>query len=164
MTGNTSDDSVVVNSPVAVTGNYVTQYQVSLEASPPSGGMTNPPTGSSQWYNAGSTVGIQASPATGYSFQEWSLIAGAPLLHILDSSAADTSVVVNGSGIVQADFQLIQSTTISTTTTSTQQPTGVPQFPGSLIIVVVAILFVSLSYARKRTRIGSAKNEGRLGT
>ena len=103
--------------------------------------------------DVGSTVGIQASPASGYSFQGWSLIAGAPGLSILDSSAADTSVVVNGPGTMQADFQIIQSTTTSTTTTSTQ-PTGVPEFTGSLMIVVLAVLFVSVIYLRKRTGFG----------
>ena len=57
VSGNTSDDSVLVDAPTVVTGQYVTQYQVSLEASPPSGGTTNPPSGSQQWYDAGSTVG-----------------------------------------------------------------------------------------------------------
>jgi hypothetical protein len=55
-----------VSSSTTVTASYGTQYYLTMQAG--SGGTVSP---SSNWYNAGSSVSISATPNSGYSFSQW---------------------------------------------------------------------------------------------
>jgi hypothetical protein len=65
-----SDSSFTVNSNGYVVATYTTQYSLTVQASPSSGGATNPSPGT-YWYDAGTQVQISASPASGYAFDQW---------------------------------------------------------------------------------------------
>jgi len=53
-----------------ITGNYVTQYELTMSVYPSGAGSTTP--SGSSWYNAGTQVQISASPNSGYIFISWS--------------------------------------------------------------------------------------------
>ncbi len=52
----------------SVSATYKTQYQLTMSASPSGGGTVSPGSG---WYDAGSSVAISASPASGWAFERW---------------------------------------------------------------------------------------------
>ena len=61
-----------VTSPVNITGNYVTQFKLSIFADPPNGGTTEPILGQ-HWYDSGTVILVTATPASGYPFDHWML-------------------------------------------------------------------------------------------
>jgi len=68
VTGPTSP--ITVTSATTVTGNYVVQYQLTMQVSPTGYGTTTPAVGS-YWYNSTSSVSISASANSGYAFSSW---------------------------------------------------------------------------------------------
>jgi len=67
--GGASHDYVVPAAPATVNATYETQYYLTMQANPSEGGSVLPP---SEWRDAGSTVTIQATPASNYAFSSWS--------------------------------------------------------------------------------------------
>ncbi|MEM0288270.1 MAG: hypothetical protein QXG05_08930, partial [Nitrososphaerota archaeon] len=61
--------TITVTGSGSITGNYGTQYYLTMSASPSSDGSVSPASG---WYNAGSKVTITATPNSGYNFAGWS--------------------------------------------------------------------------------------------
>jgi len=59
----------VPGSSQTVTANYKTQYYLTVQVDSSGGGVVSP---SSGWRDAGSSVTIQATPASGYIFSSWS--------------------------------------------------------------------------------------------
>ena len=69
--GTSPSGSIVMNSGKTVTANWRTEYYLSTNENPDEGGDITPaPPG--DWYNDGSIVKVQATPATGYIFTRWS--------------------------------------------------------------------------------------------
>ena len=62
--------SIAVSASVTYEIKYKTQYQLTMQVDPSGTAGTSPGVGV-WWYDAGQTVSIQASPASGYSFQSW---------------------------------------------------------------------------------------------
>jgi hypothetical protein len=82
---------------------YETQYQVSFESSPSDEGTTTPQSGS-YWYNASSTISIQASASsTQHVFSHWQ--SGSSALLFADPSTPSTQITVDGAGTITAIFQ-----------------------------------------------------------
>jgi len=52
----------------SVTAAYKTEYYLTMQPNPPEGGSVSPASG---WYDAGSSVTISASPASGWAFEQW---------------------------------------------------------------------------------------------
>ncbi|MEM4098981.1 MAG: hypothetical protein QXW57_04455, partial [Candidatus Micrarchaeaceae archaeon] len=65
--------TITITGPGSITGNYGTQYYVSVSASPSSEGTVSP---SSGWYNAGTQITFSETPNSGpgyqYAFDGWS--------------------------------------------------------------------------------------------
>ena len=95
---------------------FVVQYAVTMESAPAGGGYTSP--AGTVWVTAGSAIPIQAQPAASFAFLQWS--TSGPAITIADPSSASTSITVEGSGTVTAQFyQTVVTTTTSTTSTTT---------------------------------------------
>jgi hypothetical protein len=97
--------TVLIDVAKTVTANYVTQYYLTVETSPSS---INSPSGEG-WYDASSYASVSTdsffdvSPGVGYRFYDWST---ADLSEITDPSAASTTVQMDGSKTVTANYVL----------------------------------------------------------
>ena len=91
---------------------FTTQYQVSFAVNPSGGGSTSP--SATAYYNAGSTISISATPATGYVFSSWSASGS---ITFANASSASTTATINGTGTITANFNLADSTPPATTIT-----------------------------------------------
>jgi uncharacterized repeat protein (TIGR02543 family) len=103
-----------------LTWNWQTEYQVSAVESPAGSGsvVLAPPGG---WYAAGSSVSLQANPATGYNFTGWS--GG------LTGTTNPASVTVNAPVSATAGFQPIgPSLTVASAYGSPAPPTGLQAY------------------------------------
>jgi len=70
--GASQDGSVTATAPTTITGNFITQYQLTTSVSPPgSGSVSVSPTSSDGYYNAGASLNLTASPAAGYVFSSY---------------------------------------------------------------------------------------------
>ncbi len=79
--------------PVAVTGNFTTQYQLTVNTT--AGGTATPASG--QFYDAGAVVDLVATPGAGYVFSQWT---GA----VANTLAAATTVAMDAAKTVTANF------------------------------------------------------------
>ena len=77
------------------TANFDTQHQLTATASPAPGGSVSP--GSGQYFNASSTVSLQAAPNHGYAFHNWT----GP---VTNANSASTTAVMTGPLSVTANF------------------------------------------------------------
>ena len=91
---------ITVTAAAIVTGNYVTQYQVSFAVSPSGGGSTIP-TGFNVWEDAGS-LPISATGNPSYVFLQWSSDTGS--IAFVNSITASTTATIGGPGTITADF------------------------------------------------------------
>ncbi len=76
----------------------VTQYQLTISASPAAGGTVTPPTGTS--YNAGAVAPITATARAGYVFTGWT---GA----VANANSAATTVTMNAAENITAHFAVV---------------------------------------------------------
>ncbi len=83
--------------PATYTATFQTQYQLTITPSPAAGGTVTPTSG--QFYNAGTTVNIVATPVSPYLFTGWT---GA----VASASSASTSVTMSAPETVVATFGL----------------------------------------------------------
>ena len=67
--GNRTQTYTVPSSAATVTANFTTQYQLTTAVDPPGAGSVSPASGS--WYNSGTSVSVQATKNSGYSFENW---------------------------------------------------------------------------------------------
>ena len=99
--------------PKNITGNYITQYCLSIIAYPPEEGTTNPVPGD-YWINANTSYPVKATTYTGYTFDGWTL----------DEQPAGNNtriyVYMNQSHTLQANFEPTSTTTLQTFNTSEQ--------------------------------------------
>ena len=91
VTGLTSP--ITVSGASTLTGNYVTQWQVTFAAS---GGGSTSQTGSNVWENAGS-LNISATANSGYLFSTWSSDTGS--ITFTNASSDSTMATIGGTGI-----------------------------------------------------------------
>ena len=77
------------------TASFTTQYQLTIGASPTVGGSVTPSSGT--YFNAGTVVGIAATPNTGYAFVNWTGTVG-------NSTSAATSVTMTAPLAITANF------------------------------------------------------------
>jgi len=119
-----------------VTADYVTQYQLTIQASPSGGGTTNPAVGS-YWYDSGTSVPVSATVTSGYSFYYWSLdgtnAGTSPSYSALMNSAHTLTAMFRGTSSISVSlsvapdsFAWIISGTITPTQPSPGIPTGTP--------------------------------------
>ena len=103
--GAISHTITVGSSSAAYTATFQTQYQLTISASPASGGTVTPASGG--FYDAASTVAITAAPASGYQFSSWtgSVASGA---------SASTTVTMSAPETVVANFSSLSGITIQT--------------------------------------------------
>jgi len=133
----TSSGAISVPTTSSVGISYVEQYSVTVGST--AGGNTSP--SGTSWYNAGSTVGITATPASGYRFLGWSSSPGSSI-SISNSSLASTQMTVNGPGTVTAQFKAVPSST---------QPSYTMEYAAAAAVVVIVIL-VAVLLMRRRSR------------
>ncbi|MDG6906735.1 MAG: hypothetical protein JRN20_13220, partial [Nitrososphaerota archaeon] len=110
-----SSGSISVPSQTSEAITFVTQYQVSIGSSPSSGGTTSP--SGLSWYDAGSSLQIVATPASGYEFSSWSTSTGS--ISLASATSQSTTAEINGPGTISADFATSTTTTTTSTTTTT---------------------------------------------
>jgi PKD repeat protein len=91
-----------VSGVTVVTGNYVTQYQVTFAVSPVGAGSTIP--SAPTWYDAASSGNsISASNNPSYTFSSWSCNPALSITFVSTSSPS-TTITVNGAGTITANF------------------------------------------------------------
>jgi len=93
--GAISHNVTVGSSPLNITGNFTTQYQLTTAASPGAGGTVIPASGT--FFDSGTVVGVSATANSGYSFTNWT---GA----VANASAAATTVTLDAAKSITANF------------------------------------------------------------
>ncbi len=93
--------SMTINSPLTITANYITQYQVTFNSNPSTAGTTVPGTGTG-WFNASNPLSISAT-AVGYDqFGLWTTTGN---ITINSPTANPTTATLNGPGTITANYQ-----------------------------------------------------------
>lgn len=98
---NWSDGGAIVHlitvgaSPLTITGNFTTQFQLTLAASPANGGNVTPASGT--FFDSGTVVNVSATAISGFNFANWT---GA----VANPAAAATTVVMDAAKAVTANF------------------------------------------------------------
>jgi hypothetical protein len=87
-----------VSSAVTVTGNYVTQYQISFAVNPSGSGSTSP-SGTNVWEDAGQ-LAVSATPSTGYTFSSWA--SDTASITFAYTSIPSTTATIGGPGTITA--------------------------------------------------------------
>ena len=80
------------------TATFSTSYQLDIAANNSSHGTFTPTSGS--YYAAGSVVSIKATPASGYSFNDWTGSSD-----IASATSASTTITMNGAESITANFK-----------------------------------------------------------
>ncbi len=96
-----------INSPSSITWNWKTQYYLTAQANPTSGGTVSP---SPTWQDSGSNVRISATPNSGWRLRDWTGTGSG------SCSGSCSSVTMNGPIAEVANFQV--------QITITSNPTG----------------------------------------
>jgi hypothetical protein len=101
-------NNILMDKPKTATAIWKTQFRVSFAVSSPGWGNTNPPPGTSNWYDSGTSgVAISATANSGYRFTSWSAPAS---IAIVNSSASSTTAAINGPGTITAYFVIATQT------------------------------------------------------
>ena len=104
-TGNISHSIVVPGLSTIYTANFKTQYQLTIVASPVAGGSVTPASGT--FFDSATVVPITATANAGFTFGGWS----GP---VVNSSSASTTVTMNATATVTANFLPFTNVTIQT--------------------------------------------------
>ena len=91
----------VGTTPATYIATFQTQYQLTISASPAADGTVTPATGG--FYNAGSSVPITATAASGFQFSSWT---GS----VASSTSASTTVTMSAPETVTANFTAVTTT------------------------------------------------------
>jgi hypothetical protein len=97
--------SGLVSAPSSIVVVYSHQFLVSFEADPQAGGVTEPASGTSQWVDSGSDVGLSASAANGYSFSSWTA-SGPGGVTFSNDDTPSTTASIGGPAVITAHFGL----------------------------------------------------------
>ena len=103
--------SIAVSGSGSVTGNYKTQYQLTMQVNPVGSGSTSPAVGT-YWYDAGAPVNITAVPASGWVFWSWTAAGTGSYT----GSSNPANIVMNGPISETVTFAALF--TVGTTTTT----------------------------------------------
>ncbi len=113
---NSPSNDIQMDRPKTATATWKTQFRVSFAVNP-AWGNTNPPPGSVNWYDSGTSgVAITAMANSGYKFSSWSSPASIP---IANPSASSTTATINGPGTITANFVVATVTIRITSSPST---------------------------------------------
>jgi hypothetical protein len=124
VSGNDTRVSFTLNKPSSLTWSWIESYRVNFVANPSNYGTIRPlGTG----FCCPGLQSISAIPNDGYKFSSWSTVGG---LSIAESSSASTTVMVNGSGTVTADFV---PDTVPIVISSNPNGSGFVKVDGSLV-------------------------------
>ncbi|HMK94676.1 MAG TPA: hypothetical protein VK536_04665, partial [Candidatus Limnocylindrales bacterium] len=94
--------STTVISPLTLTANYETQYQVTFDANPSNGGLTTPVAGTG-WYDSSNQITISAAPASYKNlFALWTTAGN---ITVASATSSYTTATINGPGNITANFQ-----------------------------------------------------------
>ena len=96
--GGSATHTFTASTSATLAASFKTQYQLTLAASPLSGGSVQPVSGS--FYDAGSAVSITATPTAGYSFQGW-------IGNVIDPKAQSTGVTLSAPQSATALFTTV---------------------------------------------------------
>ena len=96
------------SAPATYTITFKKQYQLMISTNLPNAGSTSPAVGS-YWYDSGKTVSIQASPASGYTFNSWTGSGSGSY----SGTTNPTSITMNGPVSETATFAMPNSAMIS---------------------------------------------------
>jgi hypothetical protein len=96
--GTITHNITVPGAATTYTATFNTQYQLSTSVFPAGGGTVSVASGG--FYNAGSTVSLTATPATGYAFSGWSG-------NVANAKSASTTIAMNAPQSVVANFTAI---------------------------------------------------------
>jgi len=108
--GGAATHTVSANAAVtSYTASFSTSYLLTIAASPVADGTVSPVTGT--YYPAGTTVNLSATPASGYTFVNWT---GA----VANSSTPATTVTLNAPQTVTANFTLTPVPIVALTPTA----------------------------------------------
>ncbi len=97
-----SHSITVPSTATTYTATFTTQYQLTISAAPPTGGVVTPVSGF--YYNVGTVVPITASANAGFTFANWS---GA----VASATSASTTVTMSAPQTVTANFSTVQNST-----------------------------------------------------
>jgi hypothetical protein len=96
--GNETAVTFTMSSSSGLTWNWVARYKMDFVVNPPDCGFTNP--SGTGFYDPG-LLSISATPKTGYKFSSWNISGSAS---VSEFSSASTTALINGSGILTANF------------------------------------------------------------
>ena len=102
---NSASTSVPVNGNITVTANFTliptqpTTYTLTINRNTTAGGTVTPTSGGS--HNASTPISISATPASGYTFSNWTAGSGAS---IANANSATTTVTLTGNATITANF------------------------------------------------------------
>jgi VCBS repeat-containing protein len=95
-------NSITISSSGSHAFSYKTQYYVTISVSPSGSGAVSLGSG---WFDAGSSISISASPASGYRFKSWSTSGS---ITITNSGISSTTATINGPGSIIANFERVE--------------------------------------------------------
>jgi hypothetical protein len=148
-------DYIVVASAGNVTGNYVTQYYLTVAVSPP--GITTIP--GEGWYNASESVMLTAPSVSSYTFAYW-------LLNGVSQGAGvnPITVTMNAPQNAEAEYTPVTPYTLIITTTSggtTNPPPGTYTYSSGTTVQVTALPnsgYILDHWELDGTNVGSSAN------
>ena len=85
----------VASSPLTITGNFITQFQLTTAASPSNGGAVTPVSGT--FFDAGTVVNVSATANSGFNFSNWT----GP---VANANSAATTVTMDAAKSITANF------------------------------------------------------------
>jgi hypothetical protein len=100
---------------------YDSQYFVSWSISPETTGTISPFT--SDWYSSGTVVQIIANPGGNNVFSNWS--TNNSLISFTNANSNSTTAIIDGPGMIQANFSPLQVTSSTTSSTSSASNTTI---------------------------------------
>jgi uncharacterized protein YkwD len=131
----------------SLTGNeFVPSTQYDLDISSTAGGSVTTPNEGIFRYDAGTMVSLVATPATGYQFINWTGDVGT----IADINAASTTITINDSYSIMANFEAIPAAqyglTISSTAGGSIITPGKGTFNCNVAVVVILVASPASGY------------------
>jgi sugar lactone lactonase YvrE len=141
---------------------YLHQFLLTVTASPTGGGSVSPP---GDWFSAGSSVSMSATPGAGYQFAGWAGSgAGSYTGPNNPASITMNSPVVEAAGFVvtSTTASSTSSTTSSSTSTASSSQTsagggggGIPELPYQVAATALLTVIIVASYILNARRGGS---------
>jgi uncharacterized protein (DUF2141 family) len=137
---------------VTVTGNYVTQYYLTLATSPPG---VNTPTGAG-WYDAGSSAPISTAQyvdivagSSRYRFNGWTT---GDMSEITNASSLSTMVLMDKPKTVTANYVLQYYLTITTSPAGVNAPSGQGWYDNGTLASISTAQYVDIVAGSSRYR------------